>query len=568
MSINVFHLPDLGEGLTEADILHWLVAEGDTVAMDQPIVEVETAKSAVEIPSPFEGTVHKLHGAEGETLTVGQSLISVSDGAETPASEDAPAPATEASATESEDSPAPTQGASYREEERAGTQPSAEESADDSSDESSGNVLIGYGTTSGGSSRRRRRGKSARTSGGSATGQSGAASHTHDALTAAPRMAPTVISPLVRKLAKEHGVDITGLTGTGPGGLILRQDIRAALDQVDDQRRRSDAAGPAPTGLATPPPAPPAPAAPAAPGSAAHHTSVPPTPSKGWPATAADPGHSTLPPHASAARGGMRTGEAGAETAASANVAGTHGQNVDSRTGLAVAQREPVKGVRKAISDAMTRSRTEIPEATIWVDVDATELLNLRASYKAKDPENAPSLLALLARFTLAGLRAYPQLCSRLETHEDGTRSIVRFDGVNLGLAVESERGLLVPNLRNADQLNTVELNQRMREVIEVARSGKASPSELSGSTFTLNNYGVFGTDGATPIINHPEVGILGIGRIIDKPWVVNGELAVRKVTTLTLAFDHRVCDGGSAGGFLRFVADAVEDPTSAFLRM
>lgn len=548
MSINVFHLPDLGEGLTEADILHWLVAEGDTVAMDQPIVEVETAKSAVEIPSPFEGTVHKLHGAEGETLTVGQALIAVSDGAETPASEGAPAPASEASAAGTADSPEPTQGASYREEERAGTQPSAEESADDSSDESSGNVLIGYGTTSGGSSRRRRRGTSARTSGGSATGRAGAASRTHDALTAAPRMAPTVISPLVRKLAKEHGVDITSLTGTGPGGLIMRQDVRAALDQVDDQRRRSDSAGPAPTGLATPPPAPPVPTTPTAP--------APPAP---WPASASDPGHS-LP-----TRGG---GAPAAGAASSSNVGAQHGRDVDPRTGLAVAQREPVKGVRKAISDAMTRSRTEIPEATIWVDVDATELLNLRASYKAKDPENAPSLLALLARFTLAGLRAYPQLCSRWETHEDGTRSIARFNGVNLGLAVESDRGLLVPNLRNADQLTTVELNQRMREVIEVARSGKASPSELTGSTFTLNNYGVFGTDGATPIINHPEVGILGIGRIIDKPWVVNGELAVRKVTTLTLAFDHRVCDGGSAGGFLRFIADAVEDPTSAFLRM
>lgn len=537
MSINVFHLPDLGEGLTEAEILHWLVAEGDTVAMDQPIVEVETAKSAVEIPSPFEGTVHQLHGSEGETLTVGQSLISISDGAEPPASEDGPAPAADSSG-----SPAPTQGASYREEERAGTQPSAEESADDSSDESSGNVLIGYGTTSGGSSRRRRRGKSASRSGGSATGQSGAASHTHEALTAAPRMAPTVISPLVRKLAKEHGVEITALTGTGPGGLIMRQDVLTAMDQVDDQRRRSDAAGPAPTGLATPPAAPPAPTAPAP-----------------WPANASDPGHS-MP-----AKGGSATAPA---ASSSPNAGGTHGQGVDSRTGLAVAQREPVKGVRKAISEAMTRSRTEIPEATIWVDVDATELLNLRAGYKAKDPENAPSLLALLARFTLAGLRAYPQLCSRIETHEDGTRSIVRFDGVNLGLAVESERGLLVPNLRNADRLSTLELNQRMREVIEVARSGKASPAELSGSTFTLNNYGVFGTDGATPIINHPEVGILGIGRIIDKPWVVNGELAVRKVTTLTLAFDHRVCDGGSAGGFLRFVADAVEDPNSAFLRM
>ncbi|MBD2765729.1 2-oxo acid dehydrogenase subunit E2 [Kocuria sp. cx-455] len=548
MSINVFHLPDLGEGLTEADILHWLVAEGDTVAMDQPIVEVETAKSAVEIPSPFEGTVHKLHGAEGETLTVGQALIAVSDGAEPPASEGTAAPAAEAAPTHSAQSPEPTQGASYREEERAGTQPSAEESADDSSDESSGNVLIGYGTTSGGSSRRRRRGKSARASGGSATGQAGAASHTHDALTTAPRMAPTVISPLVRKLAKEHGVDITSLSGTGPGGLIMRQDIRSALEQVDDQRRRSDSAGPAPTGLATPPPAPPVPTAPAAP--------APPAP---WPANASDPGHS-FP-----TRGGAAP-VAGA--AAASNVGAPHGRDVDARTGLAVAQREPVKGVRKAISDAMTRSRTEIPEATIWVDVDATELLTLRASYKAKDPQNAPSLLALLARFTLAGLRAYPQLCSRWETHEDGTRSIARFDGVNLGLAVESERGLLVPNLRNADQLTTVELNRRMREVIEVARSGKASPSELTGSTFTLNNYGVFGTDGATPIINHPEVGILGIGRIIDKPWVVNGELAVRKVTTLTLAFDHRVCDGGSAGGFLRFIADAVEDPTSAFLRM
>ena len=530
MSINVFHLPDLGEGLTEAEILHWLVAEGDTVAMDQPIVEVETAKSAVEIPSPFEGTVHQLHGAEGETLTVGQSLISVSDGAETPVSDD------------TDGSPQPTQGASYREEERAGTQPSAEESADDNSDESSGNVLIGYGTTSAGSSRRRRRGKSASRSGGSATGQSGAASHTHEALTTSPRMAPTVISPLVRKLAREHGVDITALTGSGPGGLIMRQDVMNAMDQVDDQRRRSDSAGPAPTGLAAAPSAPSAPSAPAP-----------------WPANASDPGHSLPPAKAS--------GVAGTAAASSTSGAACE-QGVDSRTGLTVMQREPVKGVRKAISEAMTRSRTEIPEATIWVDVDATELLNLRAHYKAKDPENAPSLLALLARFTLAGLRAFPQLCSRIETHEDGTKSILRFDGVNLGLAVESERGLLVPNLRNADRLSTTELNQRMREVIEVARSGKASPAELSGSTFTLNNYGVFGTDGATPIINHPEVGILGIGRIVDKPWVVNGELAVRKVTTLTLAFDHRVCDGGSAGGFLRFIADAVEDPTSAFLRM
>ena len=175
---------------------------------------------------------------------------------------------------------------------------------------------------------------------------------------------------------------------------------------------------------------------------------------------------------------------------------------------------------------------------------------------------------ALIARFTLAGLREYPQLCSRIDTHEDGARSIARFDGVNLGLAVESERGLVVPNLRNADRLSTLELGRRLREIIALARSGKANPTQLSGSTFTLNNYGVFGTDGATPIINHPEVAILGIGRIIDRPWAVDGQIVARKVTTLTLAFDHRVCDGGTAGGFLRFVADAVEDPMSAFLRL
>ncbi|MCR4526448.1 2-oxo acid dehydrogenase subunit E2, partial [Kocuria rhizophila] len=240
----------------------------------------------------------------------------------------------------------------------------------------------------------------------------------------------------------------------------------------------------------------------------------------------------------------------------------------DSRTGLPIASQEPVKGVRKTIADALTRSRTEIPEATVWVDVDATELLKLRSELKAKDPENTPSLLALIARFTVAGLRKFPQLNARVDTAEDGSRTITRLQGVNLGLAVESERGLMVPNLRNADQLSAMELTGAMREIIEVARSGKASPAQLSGSTFTLNNYGVFGTDGATPIINHPEAAILGIGRIIDKPWVVDGELAVRKVTTVTIAFDHRVCDGGAAGGFIRFVADCIENPVRALTQI
>lgn len=542
MSINVFNLPDLGEGLTEADILRWLVAEGDTVTMDQPIVEVETAKSAVEVPTPFEGVVHTLHGAEGDTLLVGQPLISVSDGIE--------APESAAGSGSDDDAPEPTHGAGYREEELAGTHPSAELSVDEADpeageDESSGNVLIGYGTSAAGSSRRRRRkrGGPAAPDGAAPTG---AAAHTHDALTAAPRMAPTVVSPLVRKLAREHGVDITALAGTGPGGLIMRRDVLVALDQVEDQRSRADAAGPAPTGLAT--------AGPAAPGLTTG-APVPPPPAPGGPGAQGGPAGLAGAPKPPAA------------PSSSPELGGT-GQDVDPRTGLGVAVREPVKGVRKTIADAMTRSRGEIPEATVWVDVDATELLRLRAELKAADPQTTPSLLALIARFTLAGLQRFPQLNARMDTAPDGSRTITRFQGINLGLAVESERGLMVPNLRNADRLSAVELTGAMREVIDVARSGKASPAQLSGSTFTLNNYGVFGTDGATPIINHPEVAILGIGRIIDKPWVVNGELAVRKVATLSIAFDHRVCDGGAAGGFIRFVADCIENPVGALTQI
>jgi pyruvate dehydrogenase E2 component (dihydrolipoamide acetyltransferase) len=230
----------------------------------------------------------------------------------------------------------------------------------------------------------------------------------------------------------------------------------------------------------------------------------------------------------------------------------------DARTGLGISARTPVKGVRKTVAQAMSRSRTEIPEATVWVDVDATALLQMRADLKRRDPENTPGLLAFIARFVLAGLAKYPELNTRLEGEE-----IVGFDGVNLGFAAQTDRGLMVPSVRNAHKLSARQLDAEIRRLTAVARDGKATPAELTSGTFTLNNYGVFGVDGSAAIINYPEVAILGVGRIIDKPWVVNGELAVRKVTELVLAFDHRVCDGGTAGGFLRYVADAIENPGS-----
>ncbi|MGX5358815.1 dihydrolipoamide acetyltransferase family protein [Kocuria sp. KH4] len=500
MTVRTFALPDLGEGLTEAELVSWLVQVGDTVAVDQPIAEVETAKSAVEVPCPFAGTVQELHGASGQTLDVGAPLISVNTG--------------DTAGTPAPQGGGPRGGQSYREEERAGADPRAAAEAGtvaagtaDGTEgaEGSGSVLIGYGTPAAAAAGRRRRPKRA-AAGPVAEGVGDrlaqqlaeqAAGAAHDAMASAPRLAPTVVSPIVRKLAKDRGIDISTVRGSGPGGLILRRDVVAAA-----------------------------------------------------------PGSGSLPPVAAAPQ------PAAPQPAAPGTAAGSPSAT-DPRTGLGVAGRVPVSGVRKVIAQAMSRSRAEIPEATVWVDVDATELVELRAALKAQDPATAPGLMALIARFVLASLARHPELATRIETREDGSQEIVRFEGVNLGFAAQTERGLVVPNIRNAHTLSARGLDAELRRLTELARSGKASPAELSGSTFTLNNYGVFGTDGAAAIINHPEVAILGVGRIIDRPWVVDGQLAVRKLTQLSLAFDHRVCDGGTAGGFLRMVADAVEHPMS-----
>lgn len=466
MSVKTFLLPDLGEGLTEAELVKWLVAVGDTVVIDQPIAEVETAKSMVEVPSPYAGTVHQLHGAAGEMIQVDTPLISVlEEGAEAPV---APAPEREVAL-------------SYREEERAG--------AVEPKSEGSGNVLIGYGTPEGLSAKARKR----RPRAGAVAAAAPSATQS-----VAPLRAPLVISPLVRKLAKDRGIDIASVRGSGSGGLILRSDVEAAAAPVSQ-------------------------ASPAVPAAVA-----------------------AAPVEVATVAVSVPAGER------------------DSRSGLTIASRTPITGVRKTIAAAMTRSRSEIPEATVWVDVDATALLEMRSALKAKDQENTPGLLAFIARFVVAGLQKYPALNTRIETNAQGEAEIIGFDGINLGIAAQTDRGLMVPAIRNAQQLSARGINAELARLTEVTRAGKATVAELSSGTFTLNNYGVFGVDGSAAIINYPEVAILGVGRIIDKPWVVNGELAVRKVTELTLAFDHRVCDGGVAAGFLRFVADAMENPAGA----
>ncbi len=526
MTRQVFKLPDLGEGLTEAELVNWLVKVGDEIRVDQPVAEVETAKSMVEVPSPYAGTVAVLHGAAGDTMDVGKPLISV----------DAPgyvhddgAPGAAGSAPQPGETPAHPDGEAYRNEERAGIkEPAHQEPAHQESAESgSGNVLIGYGTPGGSAgSKRTRKPKTGRVAVASAPVVdrsllgAGAPPSTTDSSPVADRSllgagappsttdsapvvdqssaservetrdsstAPLVISPLVRKLARDAGLRLTDISGTGADGMILRKDVEAALAGATPVVDRSLLGAGAP------------------------------------PSTTDGAAFGT-----------------------------------DARTGLGISARTPMKGVRKTVAQAMSRSRTEIPEATVWVDVDATALLQMRADLKRRDPENTPGLLAFIARFVLAGLAKYPELNTRLEGEE-----IVGFDGVNLGFAAQTDRGLMVPSVRNAHKLSARQLDTEIRRLTAVARDGKATPAELTSGTFTLNNYGVFGVDGSAAIINYPEVAILGVGRIIDKPWVVNGELAVRKVTELVLAFDHRVCDGGTAGGFLRYVADAIENPGS-----
>ncbi|MEF9873499.1 MAG: dihydrolipoamide acetyltransferase family protein [Glutamicibacter sp.] len=465
MSIKTFLLPDLGEGLTEAELVRWMVAAGDVVAVDQPIAEVETAKSLVEIPCPFEGVVSTLHGDAGQMMLVDEPFISVNTGGE------------EAEAPEAE------RAQSYREEERAGTQAPAEESAE--ADEGSGNVLIGYGTSSAQRKTSRRR----KPRGGVAAPAA-----------QAPAEAARVINPLVRKLARDNALDIRTVRGSGPEGLILRTDVEAALS--------ADAGLPAAAAAA-------APAAPT-------------------PASAA------AVPAAPAQAGGA-----------------------DSKTGLPVASSQVLSGVRKTIATAMSTSRREIPEATVWVEVDVTKLLKLRSKIKEAEGQ-APSVMALISRFAVAGLRRFPELNSRIEAEADGGLRHTILEGVNLGFAAQTDRGLVVPNVRNAHKLNAKELSAEFARLATVAREGKAGVADLSGSTFTINNYGVFDVDGSAAIINYPEAAILGLGRIIEKPWVVNGKIKVRSICEMTLSFDHRVCDGGTAAGFMRYVADAMTDPKTA----
>ncbi|MFF9507130.1 dihydrolipoamide acetyltransferase family protein [Streptomyces sp. NPDC014724] len=489
-----FKLPDLGEGLTEAEIVRWLVEVGDVVAIDQPVVEVETAKAMVEVPCPYGGVVTARFGEEGVELPVGAPLLTVAVGTEG-------AVGSEGASGSGGSAGAGTGAGSGSGAGTAVVASAAGPGFGSGGAESSGNVLVGYGT--GAPLARRRRVRPEAMGAPAASHATAEAASSASVPDADPVRGPVaVVSPLVRKLARQHDLDLRQLAGSGPDGLILRADVESAIRAKDEQR-----ATPLPTTVPVPVPVP-------EPGS--------------MPGTVSEP--SLRPPPARGAAG-------------------------------PAVERIPLRGVRGAVADKLARSRREIPDATCWVDADATELMAARSAMNsAGGPAAGPkvSVLALLARICVAALARFPELNSTVDAE---AREVVRLPEVHLGFAAQTERGLVVPVVRDAHAGNVDSIGAEIARLTEAARNGRLTPAELTGGTFTLNNYGVFGVDGSTPIINHPEAAMLGVGRIVPKPWVHGGELAVRQVVQLSLTFDHRVCDGGTAGGFLRYVADCVEQP-------
>lgn len=465
-----FPLPDVGEGLTEAEIVQWRVAPGDRIALDQVFVEIETAKSLVELPSAFEGTVSELLVEEGRTVDVGTPILVIrtdaADGmSSAPAAPPAPAQAPAAGpAAPAEAAPASTS----------------------ASDDGGGAVLVGHGSSGPTRSRRRRH-------------PSPGGAHEHLAPPAPPAPAPArastvaiaaeppvlaeaarpserydagipvIAKPPIRKLAKDLGVDLSRVAPTGPIGDITRDDVIRDAQQASVFRN-------------------------------------------------------------------IQTPEA----------------PTDRET------RIPVKGVRKAIAQTMVQSAYSAPHVSVFVDVDASRTMEFVKRLKAS-PDFAGvrvSPLLIMAKAMIWAARRNPTVNAQWTDDE-----IIVKHYVNLGVAAATPRGLIVPNVKEAQAMSMVELAAALEQLTLTAREGKTQPAEMQGGTITITNIGVFGMDTGTPILNTGEVAIVALGTIKQKPWVVDGEVRPRYVTTIGGSFDHRVVDGDVASRFLADVASIIEEP-------
>ncbi|HZC70568.1 MAG TPA: dihydrolipoamide acetyltransferase family protein [Jatrophihabitans sp.] len=450
MSVQQFKLPDLGEGLTEGDILKWEVAVGDTVEVNQTIAEVETVKAAVELPSPYAGVVTELHAAEGETVPVGTPIISIDTGGAAPAGQvEDMVPAVPG---------IPGEGATGEEKEM---------------------TLVGYGPREETGGRRRRRRPEATSAGAQASFNIPSSTSPHpapppshaDAPEPTPQRHRVLAKPPVRKLAKTLGVDLTSVTPTGPHGTISRDDVQSAADDTS----------------------------PAAPATGQRETRV------------------------------------------------------------------PIKSVRKHMAAAMVASAFTAPHVTEFVTCDVTAMMELRdrvaARREFRDVKLSP--LVFVAKAILLATRKTPEINA---TWDDAAGEVVLKHYVNLGIAAATDRGLVVPNIKDADRMSLRELADAIADLTETARAGKSSPADMTGGTFTITNVGVFGVDTGTPIINPGESAILAFGAVRRMPWVVDEQIAPRWVTQLAVSFDHRLVDGQLGSQFLADVAAVLTDPGMALL--
>lgn len=431
MTAQTFNLPDLGEGLTESEVLNWKIKVGEHVELNQIIAEVETAKAVVELPSPYAGIVQKLHADEGQVVPVGAALVTFDD---------------EPAAAESDDPAAPA--------ERTPT-------------------LVGYGAPASTGKRPARRGRS--------TAAPVRSASTASASTSVEEQRPAEVArstPPVRKLARDHGIDIATVRGSGEGGLVLRRDVEALLGQP--------AAGDSPA----------------------------------------------LPAAAAAAPAAA----SGAE------------------------RRIKISAMRRATAKAMVQSAFTAPHATEFLTVDVTKSMELIDKLRARREfrETKLNFTSLSALLVSRMLLAFPELNAKWDDESD---EIIQFGSVNLGMAVASERGLLVPVLKEAHNKSLQPLAAELNQLIAQGRDGSLTPAQLGGGTFSITNVGVFGVDAGTPILPPGQTGILALGQVKPRPWEYQGELALRQTCTLALSFDHRVVDGKEASEFLAGLGAVLEDP-------
>ncbi len=430
-----FKLPDLGEGIKEGEVVKWLVAEGDLVEEHQVIMEVETDKAIVEVPSPKKGKVVKLDKAEGETVLVGEVLVTIDTG-----EEEAPAPTEEKKEAPAEPlKTAPAVAAAPEEEEEAAS------------------VVGTLPTTSG-----------------------------------------VLASPKARGLAREKGIDLKGINGTGPGGIITEADVRGA-------------SAPAPTSPAPEKAAPPSTPIPP------HH--APPTP----PLAEMD------------------------------------------KDPFGPVERVAIRGIRKSISRNLMASQRHTAPVTGMDDADVTELWNLRNREKEAAGEKGVTLtfLPFFMKAVRHAIEDHPMLNGSVD--EERSEIIIK-KYFNVGVAVDTPDGLMVAVLRDVDKKTILEIAVELQELSQKARDRKITLGELKGSTFTITNYGSFGGRYSTPIINYPDIAILGTGRITERPWVKDGAIVPRMILPLSLTFDHRVVDGIEASTFLARVKEYLEDPNLIFI--